>query len=312
MYMEPDGAESAPTVQSRKTKAPKTTKVSRKESQSSEIAVALRPVRTSIQVSSSESKGSIVQGNPVERNTDQDEVDESQRGDSQTFFPAFTDIFNTHRISFADPQSRYRQGRLVGFFQRDRGFQTTAAAAATSPKELAAPALLGSGNFGVIQGGTYYPEEKTEEDYNLEDGLFSPYSYHTRGSKAKYYKNPKPLPVKNGDIFANFRDFADITAPARSSFSHLSVVYANKNGDPTTVRTHQQQPRNIFETLRMLEEQEGQDQEDLEQSITTTTTEEAVPKKKLSKSKRKLMKFKKYQEEKARKLAQQEPLLALS
>nr|XP_031841153.1 uncharacterized protein LOC116430751 isoform X1 [Nomia melanderi] len=212
--------------------------------------------------------------------------------DSQNFFPSFAELFANHRLSFTD--QRYRPNRFLGYFQRDRsGYQATA----TTAKDVGHP-LLGSGNFGVIRGGTYYPEEKENDEYSADDASYNPYY---RG-RANYYRNPKPQPIRGGDFFANFRDFADITAPPKSSFSHLSVVYANHNGSATGRIT---EPRNIIETLKMLEE-EGQTN-----SEAITTTE--VPRKKESKGKRKLIKMRQYEEDKARRSRMSmEPLLALS
>ncbi|KYQ48276.1 hypothetical protein ALC60_12604 [Trachymyrmex zeteki] len=209
--------------------------------------------------------------------------------ESQNFFPTFAELFGNHRLSVE--QQRYRPNRFLGYFQRDRNYQT----AATKDQH----SILGSGNFGVIRGGTYYPEDKENDEYAIDESLYNPY-YHNRG-RAQYYRNPKPQPIRGGDFFANFRDFADITAPPKSSFSHLSVVYANKNGSSTGRVT---EPRNIIETLRMLEEEERSNAEEV-------STE--IPRKKQSKGKLKLMKMKQYEEDKARRSRMSvEPLLALS
>ncbi|XP_017877694.1 uncharacterized protein LOC108623610 [Ceratina calcarata] len=226
-----------------------------------------------------------------------DTEDKSLESDSQNFFPSFAELFANHRVPFNE-QQRYRPNRFLGYFQRERsGYQ----AAAATAKDVHHP-LLGSGNFGVIRGGTYYPEDKETDEYSTDDSVYNPY-YHGGGrSRASYFRNPKPQPIRGGDFFANFRDFADITAPPKSSFSHLSVVYANKNGSATGRIT---EPRNIIETLRMLEEEEPVSAE------VTTTTE--VPRKKESKGKRKLIKMKQYEEDKARRSRMAaEPLLALS
>ncbi|CAK9830581.1 hypothetical protein ANTRET_LOCUS7730 [Anthophora retusa] len=223
--------------------------------------------------------------------------DKSLETDSQNFFPSFAELFTNHRLPFSE-QQRYRPNRFLGYFQRDRnGYQ----AAAANTKDVHHP-LLGSGNFGVIRGGTYYPEDKETDEYSMDDSLYNPYYHGGNRGRANYFRNPKPQPIRGGDFFANFRDFADITAPPKSSFSHLSVVYANKNGSTTGRIT---EPRNIIETLRMLEQEEQMSSEII------TTTE--VPRKKQSKGKRKLIKIKQYEEDKARRSRMTvEPLLALS
>ncbi|KOC70509.1 hypothetical protein WH47_00654 [Habropoda laboriosa] len=223
--------------------------------------------------------------------------DKSLETDSQNFFPSFAELFANHRLPFTE-QQRYRPNRFLGYFQRDRnGYQTAAA----NTKDVHHP-LLGSGNFGVIRGGTYYPEDKETDEYSMDDSLYNPYYHGGNRGRANYFRNPKPQPIRGGDFFANFRDFADITAPPKSSFSHLSVVYANKNGSTTGRIT---EPRNIIETLRMLEQEEQMSSE-----IVTTTE---VPRKKQSNGKRKLIKMKEYEEDKARRSRMTvEPLLALS
>lgn len=257
---------------------------------------------TVLSVKSNEPSVSVIA--TVSQESDYNKKEETEKNletDSQNFFPSFAELFTNHRLPYTEHQQRYRPNRFLGYFQRDRGNYQTAS---SQQKESLHP-LLGSGNFGVIRGGTYYPEEKENDEYSIDESVYNPYYHGSGRSRHNYYKNPKPQPVRGGDFFANFRDFADITAPPKSSFSHLSVVYANKNGS-STARINDQ-PRNIFETLRMLEEEE------FNASLTTTTTTTEQPQKKLSQGKRKLMKLKKYQDEKARKSRMTvEPLLALS
>ncbi|EFN79198.1 hypothetical protein EAI_10192 [Harpegnathos saltator] len=232
--------------------------------------------------------------------------------DSQNFFPSFAELFANHRLPLSEQQQqRYRPNRFLGYFQRDRSYQ----AAATNAGAKDQHSLLGSGNFGVIRGGTYYPEDKENDEYSVDESLYNPY-YHGR-ARAQYYRNPKPQPVRGGDFFANFRDFADITAPPKSSFSHLSVVYANKNGS-SAVDGRVTEPRNIIETLRMLEQEEQEEEEEERANVAAEEEEEEfsteeTPRKKQSKGKRKLMKMKRYEEDKARRSRMSvEPLLALS
>ncbi|CAK9806803.1 hypothetical protein ANTQUA_LOCUS5015 [Anthophora quadrimaculata] len=238
---------------------------------------------------------------PIEATENEEEAttvtEKSKSKDLEAENTKDTKLFTNHRLPFTE-QQRYRPNRFLGYFQRDRnGYQ----AAAANAKDVHHP-LLGSGNFGVIRGGTYYPEDKETDEYSMDDSLYNPYYHGGNRGRANYFRNPKPQPIRGGDFFANFRDFADITAPPKSSFSHLSVVYANKNGSTTGRIT---EPRNIIETLRMLEQEEQMSSEII------TTTE--VPRKKQSKGKRKLIKIKQYEEDKARRSRMTvEPLLALS
>ncbi|XP_054005206.1 uncharacterized protein LOC128890584 isoform X1 [Hylaeus anthracinus] len=291
IYMEPDEAESEDADKGEEEKSKKSTE-----------DVSIELTEKTVAASSNATTQNVTKDQDAQNTeeTGQADVSDSEikslETESQNFFPSFAELFANHRLPFTE--QRYRPNRFLGYFQRDRsGFQTSAATA----KDVQHP-LLGSGNFGVIRGGTYYPEEKENDEYSADDSVYNPYYHGGNRGRANYYRNPKPQPVRGGDFFANFRDFADITAPPKSSFSHLSVVYANKNGSATGRIT---EPRNIIETLRMLEE-EGQTNAEA-----TTTTE--VPRKKQSKGKRKLIKMKQYEDDKARRSRMtMEPLLALS
>lgn len=147
-------------------------------------------------------------------------------------------------------------------------------------------ALLGSGDFGVLRGGTFYqdsdPPIKGDQDF---------YSYYNNG-----HGRPQAAPLVRKltypeEQFANFKDFADINAANDAAFSQFVVVYANKN---STV-SHPN-PKNIFEQLQQIDE---------EKKVT----------KKTSKFKTKLAKTKlekKYKKKLGPKDMDYEPLLALS
>lgn len=146
-------------------------------------------------------------------------------------------------------------------------------------------ALLGSGDFGVLRGGTFYqdtdpPIKGPGDDY---------FNYYNNG-----HGRPQTAPLVRKltypeEQFANFKDFADINTPNDAAFSHFVVVYANKNA---TVPVEHPSPKNIFEQLQMLDEE-----------------------KKASKFKSKLSKTKlekKYKKKLGPKNADYEPLLAVS
>ncbi|XP_046867124.1 uncharacterized protein LOC6649080 [Drosophila willistoni] len=118
--------------------------------------------------------------------------------------------------------------------------------------------ILGSGDFGVLRGGTFYPEE--EMPYHPEDN--SDYIYgdaanngHGRPTEGFIQKYTYPE-----EQFANFRDFADINTPADSAFSQFVVVYAPKNATkPPSIndqRSHPH-PKNIFEQLELLDREKA-------------------------------------------------------
>ncbi|KAK6638742.1 hypothetical protein RUM43_007010 [Polyplax serrata] len=123
--------------------------------------------------------------------------------------------------------------------------------------------ILGSGNFGILRGGTYYNEE---DDY----GLFNSH-YSNNGHGRPYYSNPRPQKYTNGDFFSNFRDFAEINTPTKTSYSQYIVVYVNKNATksndeseltaasvPSSVIA---KPKNIFEQLSLLDQADDESHE---------------------------------------------------
>lgn len=146
--------------------------------------------------------------------------------------------------------------------------------------------LLGSGDFGVLRGGTFYqdsdPPIKGDNDF---------YSYYNNG-----HGRPQTAPLVRKltypeEQFANFKDFADINAANDAAFSQFVVVYTNKNST-----MHHPNPKNIFEQLQQIDD---------EKKVT----------KKTSKFKTKLAKTKlekRYKKKANPKDLDYEPLLALS
>ncbi|KAK1127143.1 hypothetical protein K0M31_003691 [Melipona bicolor] len=309
MYMEPDGSEETEENSQEQQQEEQTDEGNTTEQIPAEVVTEeTEEAAAANSTSGEEPKKSKDQQAENTKETGETE-DKSLETDSQNFFPSFAELFANHRVSFAE-QQRYRPNRFLGYLQRDRGGYQTGTATAKDP--LLHHPLLGSGNFGVIRGGTYYPEEKENDEYATDDSsssLYNPYYHGGSRGRGNYLRNPKPQPIRGGDFFANFRDFADITAPPKSSFSHLSVVYANKNDSSKTDATRTTgritEPRNIIETLRMLEEEAKTSSE--------ATTTEPPPRKKQSKGKWKLAKMRQYEEDKARRSRMTvEPLLALS
>lgn len=139
--------------------------------------------------------------------------------------------------------------------------------------------ILGSGDFGVLRGGTFYQD--SDPTFFRSSESSNEYSYfnkngHGRPQAAAYvqkYTYPE-------DQFANFRDFADINTPNEPAFSHYVVVYTNRNGTATTVVEQEEQqeqkyePKNILDQLRLLDEEKA------------TTTEKSTKSKSKAKLKR--------------------------
>ncbi|XP_075221456.1 uncharacterized protein LOC142324514 isoform X2 [Lycorma delicatula] len=246
--------------------------------------------------------------------TDETEIkedDEDAYSDAQHFFPSFTPLFSAppplghSRPPYYNQESAYSQRPTFPGGFRDLSYPQAVAESESNTN------VLGSGNFGVIRGGTYYAEER---DDLLNDDLYSSYYHGNNGhGRPAYYRRNPPPPFRQGDdFFANFRDFADISTPTKSSYSHYYVVYVNRNATNADTETNQvgsmgsrQQsiPHNIIEQLQLID----------------STTE--TPNSKLSKTKKKLEKYKQTLQKKEEKKTTKstispkelyEPLLALS
>lgn len=107
--------------------------------------------------------------------------------------------------------------------------------------------ILGSGDFGVIRGGTFYgendpPFRDTGDYYNY---------FHKNGHQRPHAATYVQRYTYPEEQFANFRDFADINSPSDSAYSQFVVVYANKN----STEAHPN-PKNIFEQLELLDKAE--------------------------------------------------------
>lgn len=190
-------------------------------------------------------------------------------GDSQTFFPTFANLFeprqaNNFRLGFGSQEAAYSQRPnsyrsllnypLFGGYKSVENFGKQNGQA-SEPLVDASSSVLGSGNFGIIRGGTFFAQNDEDGDYS--DNYNSYYNNgHGRPSlNVGYIANPRPN--YNQDQFANFRDFADINAPSNTAYSHYVVVYANKNGTLDEIseesRNVVSKPKNIIETLEQLD-----------------------------------------------------------
>ncbi|XP_046801652.1 uncharacterized protein LOC111685312 [Lucilia cuprina] len=148
--------------------------------------------------------------------------------------------------------------------------------------------ILGSGDFGVIRGGTFYPEE--EMPYHPEDSI----------DFVQKYTYPE-------EQFAHFRDFADINTPVDTAFSHFVVVYQAKNSTKPASHPH---PKNIFEQLELLDKEKATEEKKLKKPKHTSKS-----KTKLAKTKLQQKKYKKKATSSPTTVAkdiEEEPLLALS
>lgn len=140
--------------------------------------------------------------------------------------------------------------------------------------------ILGSGDFSVLRGGSFYPEG--EQPFKLNG--YSTYSNGHGRPNAQPLKAVKQ-PYYPEDPFENFKDFADINAGNDPAHSHFIVVYANKNA--TQPHPSHPSPKNIFEQLQQLDREKQRDK-----SQEANVIDELAKEKELSD--KKLMKLSKY------------------
>lgn len=224
----------------------------------------------------------------------------------QNFFPSFfrnpPSSGHSRPFQVAQPNSaasiagRYSAGRSQNFDQ----------------------SILGSGDFSVLRGGTFFPEGSRSFRGKNEDFLSSLLNGHGRPNAQPLTATKKPYYPE--DPFENFKDFADINAGNDPAFSHFIVVYANKNS--TKPHPSHPSPKNIFEQLQLLDREKEQEKSDQENSVDESPKEKEFNEKKLmklSKFKSKLAKtkvVKKYKKKLGPKVDTSpdytDPLLALS
>ncbi|XP_049535564.1 uncharacterized protein LOC125951055 [Anopheles darlingi] len=131
----------------------------------------------------------------------------------------------------------------------------------------ALPALLGSGDFGVIKGGTFYYDSDVpgkggggsflDEFYRL--GYSGGNNGHGRPQLGYLLQAAKaaagaPGPPKE-EQFSNFRDFADINISNDPAYSHRAPQYAQPAADYHHHHYLHHEPDNILDELRSLDQQ---------------------------------------------------------
>lgn len=172
----------------------------------------------------------------------------------QSFLPSF--FTRSHRLTSARPFVN----RHVGSANKPPAFDNS---------------ILGSGDFAVLSGGTFYPEgQRPSYDY-FSSGSSSSGSFQDAHNNGRPFALPLESSPNPDDPFADFKDFADITAGIDFDFSHHEAVYATTNG--TKVK---HEPRNILEQLQMIDEENRERAE--------VSTSKPIKVTKLSKFKRKL------------------------
>lgn len=161
--------------------------------------------------------------------------------------------------------------------------------------------VLGSGDFGILKGGTFYSNEETS--YLNEEGsdIYYGDASNTHGvASTEGFIQKYTYPEEQ---FAQFRDFADLSTPADSAFSQYVVVYANKN---SSAIARNSKPKNIFEQLQEIDKEKALEEKKLKKNRTPSTS---ITKLKLVKTK--LME-KKWVQRQPIKAVDDDPLIALS
>ncbi|XP_023303341.2 uncharacterized protein LOC111685316 [Lucilia cuprina] len=163
--------------------------------------------------------------------------------------------------------------------------------------------ILGSGDFGILRGGTFYSAE--DQSYSNEEASDIYYgdasNTHTISSTEGFiqkYTFPE-------EQFAQFRDFADLATPADSAFSQYVVVYAAKNATAPSTERRNSKPKNIFEQLQEIDKEKALEQKKLRKNQTNTS----ITKLKLVKTK---LYEKKWVQKQPVKVPDDDPLIALS
>lgn len=156
---------------------------------------------------------------------------------------------------------------------RFNGNRAGAAAAQSnvSPQPAFDQTILGSGDFGVIRGGTFYQENDPPIRGLESNDYYSFYKNNGHGRpQTAAFTGARPLGY-NEEQFSNFRDFADINTPSDPAFSQFVVVYANKNATRVTAVPYDNagssssddtslmaaRPKNIFEQLEALDREKS-------------------------------------------------------
>lgn len=160
---------------------------------------------------------------------------DSQQQAAQNFFPSFfRDIPPLgHSRPYLNPPHEQRNHFQV---PRESSFDKS---------------ILGSGDFGVIRGGTYYQDNDPPLKSHENDDF---YSFYNNGQGRPHAAPYTQKAAGADEQFANFRDFADINTSNDAAFSQYVVVYSNKNST-----SEHKNPKNIFEQLELLDKEKKVD-----------------------------------------------------
>lgn len=180
----------------------------------------------------------------------------------QNYFPSF------FRNPTPSPQQNSHSRPYKSVPSNTNAAQSIAARYSAGRAQNFDQSILGSGDFAVIRGGTFYPEGEDRDAYRFKDSdeFYSGGGFFKNGHGSR--PNAQTLKAKKQpyfpeDPFEHFTDFADINAGNDAAFSNVMVIYANKN----STKPHRASPKNIFEQLQLLDLEE-KDQKTKSEAIT--------------------------------------------
>ncbi|XP_031339542.1 uncharacterized protein LOC116168033 [Photinus pyralis] len=205
-----------------------------------------------------------------------DATHDHELNEEDPFYPSYSPFQSPplgHSRPFIFQQEAAYSQRPISPFQQQLSYDTYRGGGGSvggyTPTEASSLGLLGSGNFGVIPGGTFYNDNDGESS-GYENKFGSLYQ-NGHGRPSLFFGRVAKSRPQQQEQFANFRDFADINTP---SYSQYVVVYTNKNDNQhKDNQDSDKRPKNIIEQLAMI---------DQENSTTSR------PEKKRSKGKQKL------------------------
>lgn len=221
------------------------------------------------------SPGDAVNYRPeTETEPEPDATHDHELQEEDPFYPSYSPFQSPplgHSRPFIFQQEAAYSQRPISPFQQQLSYDTYrgggGGVGGYKPTETSSLGLLGSGNFGVIPGGTFYDNDGESSGY---ENKFGSLYQNGHGRPSIFFGRVAKRPQQQ-EQFANFRDFADINTP---SYSQYVVVYTNKNDNQhKDNQDSDKRPKNIIEQLAMI---------DQENSTTSR------PEKKRSKAKQKL------------------------
>uniref|UniRef100_A0A182KAR3 Uncharacterized protein n=1 Tax=Anopheles christyi TaxID=43041 RepID=A0A182KAR3_9DIPT len=192
----------------------------------------------------------------------QPQADVEHHPAAQKIYPTF--FRNIPPLGHSRP---YYQSTEAAIEQRFNKLRSGVAAAPVPLPEVVTSPLLGSGDFGIIKGGTFYYDSDVPGKGFVDDyyGLgYSGNNGHGRPQLAYLVQKPQ-----KEEQFSNFRDFADINISNDPAYSHHAPLYLGLDGSPSSPSTSsvvtatvpetstagpaKREPDNILDELRSLD-----------------------------------------------------------